>query len=85
MDIIMQLLKQSSIYYYYEHMIILATMIASISWTSARLCVSVIMGRNCEIEKCKYDVDRFWRLLSNDVIAKIVLRDLDLLFECHKF
>ena len=51
-----------------------------------RVCMSVKIVLTighilAKIKKVKNDVCRFWQLPSNGVIAKIALRDLDLLFE----
>ena len=54
------------------------------------VCVSVCYNRSPYSEisknpKCKNDVCRFWHLPSNCVIAKIVLRGLDLLCKGQRF
>ena len=57
------------------------------------VCVSVCLsvtfvhtGRTlAKIKNLKYDVCRFWHLPSNGIIAKLVLRDLDLHFLFQMF
>ena len=49
------------------------------------LCVCYFLSHLSENQKCKKIVYRFWHLLSNGVIAKIVFRDLDLHFRFEMF